>query len=76
MPVMRSVTPPPPPKNVTQPKRPSPKDLVNYKTFEADKPHAQVIEDLRMSDDSDETTEKGEDDVSDCIGWNRIFPDP
>ena len=56
-PVTRSATPPSPPKKVT-PKRRSPRDIQNCKTFEAEEPNAQVIDDLWLSDDSDENTDE------------------
>ena len=70
-PAMRSVTPPPPPKKVMPRKRPSPKDLENYKKFKAEVRRAQVIEDLQMSSDPNENDEN---EVGSCNGRNRIFP--
>ena len=73
-PATKSLTPPPPPKKITPPKRSSPKDLENFKELEAEKQHAQMIEDLQMSSESSGKDENDENDVGDCIGRNRIFP--
>ena len=56
------------------PKRSNQKYVENYKRFEAEE-STSLIDDLRMSDDSEgKTDEKDENDDGDGIGRNKVSP--